>query len=90
MPLSIRMVHVVILNSMKCHDSNSNVQCHGALVICNLVSRLLRECPGDGEKGKEELCDLFLDLGAKDVLRNITGRHWGSVERLLRAFLEEN
>eukprot|EP00956_Cyclotella_meneghiniana_P024406 scaffold48943_cov68-Cyclotella_meneghiniana.AAC.6 len=78
----------VILNGMKRHDSNSNVQRQGALAIRNLVSRLLRECPEDGEKGKEErlaIRDLFLDLGAEDVLRNVTGRHQGSVDEAYAA-----
>jgi hypothetical protein len=77
-----------ILTAMKRHDMIASVQRQGALAVRNLVSRLLRECPEDGEKGKEErnaIRDSFLELGAEDILRNVAGRHQGSVDEAYAA-----
>jgi hypothetical protein len=77
-----------ILTAMKRHDMNPSVQRQGALAVRNLVSRLLRECPEDDEKGKEErtaIRDSFLELGAEDILRNVTGRHQGSIDEAYAA-----
>lgn len=77
-----------ILSAMKRHDANPSVQRQGALAVRNLVSRLLRECPEEDEGGKEErnaIRDVFLELGAEDILRNVTGRHQGSVDEAYAA-----
>ncbi|KAL3793514.1 hypothetical protein HJC23_007254 [Cyclotella cryptica] len=77
-----------ILAAMKRHDMNSSVQRQGALAVRNIVSRLLRECPEEGDKNKEEraaIRDAFLELGAEDTLRNITGCHQGSVDEAYAA-----
>jgi len=65
------------------------------LPIRNIVSRLLRdllegdarknsvndaaEAGGIGDEMRSSICDAFLELGVEDVLRNVTGRHQGSV-----------
>jgi hypothetical protein len=77
-----------ILAAMKRHDTNSSVQRQGALAVRNIASRLLRECPEEGNTNKEEraaIRDAFLELGAEDTLRNITGRHQGSVDEAYAA-----
>lgn len=83
-----------VLTAMKGHVSNVNVQRQGALAIRNIVSRLLRDLPegecasdnttiGDGMRGL--IRDTFLELGAEHVLRNIAGRHQGSVDEAYAA-----
>jgi hypothetical protein len=77
-----------ILGAMKRHDMNPSVQRQGALAVRNIASRLLRDCPEDGEKSKEErsaIRESFLELGAEDVLRNVTGKHQGSVDEAYAA-----
>lgn len=83
-----------VLTAMKGHVSNVNVQRQGALAIRNIVSRLLRdlpegECASDnttiGDGMRSSIRDTFLELGAEDVLRNIAGRHQGSVDEAYAA-----
>jgi len=86
----------LVLLAMKKHDMNVNVQRQGALAIRNIVSRLLRDLPDEdvSTESKTEAAigderssirDSFLELGAEDVLRNITGRHQGSVDEAYAA-----
>jgi len=88
----------LVLLAMKKHDMNVNVQRQGALAIRNIVSRLLRDLPDEdvstesktttettiGDE-RSSIRDVFLELGAEDVLRNITGRHQGSVDEAYAA-----
>ena len=71
------------------------------LPIRNIVSRLLRdllegdarknsvndaaEAGGIGDEMRSSICDAFLELGVEDVLRNVTGRHQGSVDEAYAA-----
>ncbi|KAL7428495.1 hypothetical protein ACHAXH_006278 [Discostella pseudostelligera] len=88
-----------VLTAMKRHDTNVNVQRQGALAIRNIVSRLLRGLPDDDssntstsveagslrDEQRNSIRDAFLELGAEDVLRNIAGRHQGSVDEAYAA-----
>jgi hypothetical protein len=69
--------------------------------IRNIVSRLLRDLPegdarensaidaaeasGIGDEMRSSTRDAFLELGAEDVLRNVAGRHQGSVDEAYAA-----
>jgi len=88
----------LVLLAMKKHDMNVNVQRQGALAIRNIVSRLLRDLPDEDVSSESKttadtaigderssIRDAFLELGAEDVLRNITGRHQGSVDEAYAA-----
>ena len=82
----------LVLTAMKQHDANVNVQRQGALAIRNIVSRLLRGLPDDDSSSTSTsvetggpIRDAFLELGAEDVLRNIAGRHQGSVDEAYAA-----
>jgi len=87
-----------VLTAMKRHDMNVNVQRQGALAVRNIVSRLLRDLPeeeagtttadasgGIANNDRSFIRDAFLELGAEDVLRNIAGRHQGSVDEAYAA-----
>ena len=79
-----------VLTAMRKHPENASLQRQGALAVRNVVSRLLRELPeGEGTtaEGDERasLRDAFLELGAEDVLRNVAGRHQGSVDEAYAA-----
>jgi len=83
-----------VVTAMKGHVGNVNVQRQGALAIRNIVSRLLRDLPeGECESDnktidngmRSSIRDAFLELGAEDVLRNIAGRHQGSVDEAFAA-----
>ncbi|KAL3770119.1 hypothetical protein ACHAW5_009660 [Stephanodiscus triporus] len=90
-----------VIAAMKRHDGNVNVQRQGALAIRNIVSRLLRDLPevdtretsaidaaeagGTGDERRSSIRDAFLELGAEDVLRNVAGRHQGSVDEAYAA-----
>lgn len=85
-----------ILSAMRRHADNVGVQRQGALAVRNVVSRLLRELPGDdgapsggddkcGDDGRAAIRDAFLELGAEEVLRNVAGRHQGSVDEAYAA-----
>ncbi|KAL7531752.1 hypothetical protein ACHAWF_003897 [Thalassiosira exigua] len=85
-----------VLLAMKRHEDNVNVQRQGALAVRNIASRLLRDLP-EGSKIQEDktsaasddersaIRDAFLDQGAEEVLRNIAGRHQGSVDEAYAA-----
>ena len=63
------------------------------MAIRNIVSRLLRDLPeGDCASDttidngmRSSIHDAFLEFGAEDVLRNIAGRHQGSVDEAFAA-----
>lgn len=82
-----------VVTAMKGHVGNVNVQRQGALAIRNIVSRLLRDLPeGDCASDttidngmRSSIHDAFIELGAEDVLRNIAGRHQGSVDEAFAA-----
>jgi len=85
-----------IVTAMRRHEGNVNVQRQGALAVRNVASRLLRDLPpeeeaagggGDGaaEGERAAVRDAFLELGAEDVLRNVAGRHQGSVDEAYAA-----
>jgi hypothetical protein len=83
-----------VITAMKRHDGNVNVQRQGALAIRNIVSRLLRDTPGEdggdtaidtGVEIRTSIRDAFLELGAEDVLQNIAGQHQGSVDEAYAA-----
>lgn len=83
----------LVLAAMKRHEANVNVQRQGSLAIRNIVSRLLRGLPDDDSSNPSTssveaggpIRDVFLELGAEDVLRNIAGRHQGSVDEAYAA-----
>jgi len=87
-----------VIVAMRRHESNVNVQRQGALAVRNVVSRLLRDLPEDEsgvagtaagaasvENERSSVRDDFLELGAEAVLRNIAGRHQGSVDEAYAA-----
>jgi hypothetical protein len=81
-----------ILTAMKQCSNNVLVQRQGALAIRNIVSRLVANINGNGTSSDQEASvsaaavrDTFLDLGAEVILRNITGRHQGSVDEAYAA-----
>jgi hypothetical protein len=90
----------LIITAMKRHDEVVSVQRQGALAIRNIVSRILKDLDGSGggvmtaatagsatslEDARSEIRDRFHELGVEDVLRNITGRHQGSVDEAYAA-----
>ena len=89
----------LVLLAMKRHEENVSVQRQGALAVRNIVSRLLmgtssEENGGDGSAAADgngvsdertSIRDAFLEFGAEDVLRNIAGRHQGSVDEAYAA-----
>lgn len=85
-----------VIAAMRRHGGNVGVQRQGALAVRNVASRLLRDASGDGDggdgsgassgSGEQSLVrDAFLDLGAEEVLREIAGRHQGSVDEAYAA-----
>lgn len=87
-----------IIAAMGKFPNNVLVQRQGALAIRNIVSRLVaNDATGDthgsgnrsatNESGINSINvrDAFLDLGAEVVLRQITGRHQGSVDEAYAA-----
>jgi hypothetical protein len=86
----------LIITAMKRHDEVVSVQRQGALAIRNIVSRILKDLDGSAgagaagnatslEDARSEIRDRFHELGVEDVLRNITGRHQGSVDEAYAA-----
>jgi len=89
---------VEIISAMVKFPNNVLVQRQGALAVRNIVSRLVAnssemETTGSGDTSsivanKTETInvrDVFLDVGAEVVLRQITGRHQGSVDEAYAA-----
>ena len=81
-----------ILTAMKQFSNNVLVQRQGALAIRNIVSRLVANTTGNASSSNQDakasataVRDIFLDLGAEVILRNITGRHQGSVDEAYAA-----
>jgi len=86
-----------ILTAMRQHPQNILVQRQGALAIRNIVSRLQRKesstnsaLPSDdifASAGNHEINarEVFLDLGAEKVLREITASHQASVDEAYAA-----
>ena len=90
----------LIITAMKRHTENVSVQRQGALAVRNIVSRLLRDLDGGSsdnttassssntaveEDARSAIRDRFAELGVEDVLRNIAGRHQGSVDEAYAA-----
>ena len=86
----------LILTAMKRHEENVSVQRQGALAVRNIVSRLMRDLDGSSgdnvasgnttvEDARSAIRDRFGELGVEDVLRNIAGRHQGSVDEAYAA-----
>ena len=88
----------LIITAMKRHDEVVSVQRQGALAIRNIVSRILKDLDDSAggvmtaagnatslEDARSEIRDRFHELGVEDVLRNITGRHQGSVDEAYAA-----
>jgi len=86
----------LIITAMKRHEENVSVQRQGALAVRNIVSRLLRDLDGGSgdniasgntavEDARSAIRDRFGELGVEDVLRNIAGRHQGSVDEAYAA-----
>ena len=90
----------LILTAMKRHTKNVGLQRQGALAVRNIVSRLMRDLDngsGDNtaassgnttageEDARSSIRDRFAELGVEDVLRNIAGRHQGSVDEAYAA-----
>jgi len=88
----------VMIAAMAKFPNNVLIQRQGALAIRNIVSRLVAntasmETTGTGDTneivtGQNEsinVRDTFLDLGAEVILRQITGRHQGSVDEAYAA-----
>uniref|UniRef100_A0A6T7JX00 Armadillo repeat-containing protein 8 n=1 Tax=Attheya septentrionalis TaxID=420275 RepID=A0A6T7JX00_9STRA len=84
-----------ILTAMRQHPNSVIVQRQGCLAVRNLVSRLVERYPS-GEEAREaaaasagvagvNIRDVFLDLGAEQVLQSIAGRHQGSVDEAYAA-----
>lgn len=90
-----------MLTAMRQHPSVVPVQRQGALAVRNVASRLVgRDCDasvgadnGSGgiaaaapdSAGVVDVCENFLDLGAESVLRDIAGKHQGSVDEAYAA-----
>jgi hypothetical protein len=86
-----------IMAAMGKFPNNVLVQRQGALAVRNIVSRLLtKNDSDDGTNGSGcitsdmnmndiNVRDVFLDLGAEVILRQITGRHQGSVDEAYAA-----
>jgi hypothetical protein len=86
-----------ILTAMRQHSQQILVQRQGALAIRNIVSRLQRrETSSTLDITSEDfsspdchndinVCEVFLDLGAEKVLRDITASHQGSVDEAYAA-----
>jgi hypothetical protein len=86
-----------IITAIRHHPTNVLVQRQGALAIRNIVSRLVsRTSSVEMQQDKNEVCtvgqneplnvkEVFLDLGAEVILREITGRHQGSVDEAYAA-----
>ena len=87
-----------IISAMAKFPNNVLLQRQGALAVRNIVSRLVAnssemETTGSGDTSsivanKTETInvrDVFLDVGAEVVLRQITGRHQGSVDEAYAA-----
>ena len=90
-----------ILDGMRRHPDSPAVQRQGALAVRNVASRLLRDSAAAGEENNRPrpdggggdgdddegtaVRDAFLCLGAEDVLRNVAGRHQGSVDEAYAA-----
>lgn len=87
----------LIITAMKRHEEVVSVQRQGALAVRNIVSRLLKELDGGSgdnsgsgsstavEEARAAIRDRFGELGVEDVLRNIAGRHQGSVDEAYAA-----
>jgi hypothetical protein len=83
-----------ILTAMRQHPQHILVQRQGALAIRNIVSRLLRKESSDVTSDESlssvgtndiNVREVFLDLGAEKVLREITASHQGSVDEAYAA-----
>lgn len=87
-----------IMSAMAKFPNNVLVQRQGALAVRNIVSRLVAnssemQTTGSGDTSsiiasKTETInvrDVFLDVGAEVVLRQIAGRHQGSVDEAFAA-----
>lgn len=84
-----------IVAAMAKYPNNVLVQRQGALAVRNIVSRLVTNNSSvdnsdpDGSVGNAmndiNVKDAFLDLGAEVILRQITGRHQGSVDEAYAA-----